>query len=339
MRYRNGREKRSTKTVKIGPYAFDHPVILSPMAGVSDLPFRRLCRRFGADYTITEMIAARSELWQTDKTRKRLDFGGEPAPRFVQIAGGDADMMAECAVRAQALGADIIDINMGCPAKKVCNKLAGSALLRDEPLVYRILSAVCRAVRVPVSLKIRTGWDPAHRNGLRIAQIAEQCGISAISVHGRTRTCGYRGVAEYDTIASIKQQVSIPVIANGDINGGARARMVLAKTGADGIMIGRAAHGNPWIFTEIKAALAGTVSRPPDVRERLSVMREHLAALHTHYGEYSGVRIARKHIGWYFNAFREGRSCRSAFNRLNCADEQLEFIETLTAQSNQECAA
>ena len=325
--------------MKIGRHAFDCPVILSPMAGVSDRPFRRLCRRFGADYTITEMIVARSELWQTAKTQRRLDLDGEPRPRVVQIAGADADMMAECAMRAEALGADIIDINMGCPAKKVCNKLAGSALLRDESLVRQILTAVCKAVQIPVTLKTRTGWDPVHRNGLRIAQIAEDCGIRAIAVHGRTRACGYRGTAEYDTIASIKQHASIPVIANGDIDGPAHARMVLDRTGADGLMIGRAAQGNPWIFAQIKAALAGTVGRRPDTDERLNVMHAHLTALHAHYGEYSGVRIARKHIGWYFNAIPVGRVYRAQFNRIENASEQLDFIDALAAPFALECAA
>lgn len=325
--------------MKIGRHAFDCPVILSPMAGVSDQPFRRLCRRFGADYTITEMIVARSELWQTAKTQRRLDLSGEPRPHVVQIAGADAGMMAECALRAEAIGADIIDINMGCPAKKVCSELAGSALLRDESLVREILAAVCKAVRIPVSLKTRTGWDPAHRNGLSIAQIAEDCGITAITIHGRTRACGYRGMAEYDTIASIKQQVSIPVIANGDIDSPAHAGMVLDHTGADGLMIGRAAQGNPWIFAQIKAALAGTQVRGPDTADRFNVMHEHLAALHAHYGEYSGVRIARKHIGWYFNAIPDGRDHRAEFNRIENAGEQLDFIDALAAPFTLERAA
>ena len=309
------------------------------MAGVSDRPFRSLCRRFGADYTITEMIVARSDLWQTVKTLRRLDFGDEPRPHVVQIAGADVHMMVECAIRAEALGADIIDINMGCPAKKVCNKLAGSALLRDEALVKAILTAVCKAVRIPVSLKTRTGWDPAHRNGVSIAEIAEGSGISAITVHGRTRACGYRPEAEYDTIASIKQRVAIPVIANGDIDGARRASMVLARTGADGLMIGRAAQGNPWIFTHIKAALAGTVSRPPEACERLNVMREHLTALHTHYGAYAGLRIARKHIGWYFNAIPAGRAYRAEFNRIENTGAQLDFIDALMDPFTLECSA
>ncbi len=325
--------------MKIGRHAFDCPVILSPMAGVSDRPFRRLCRRFGADYTIAEMIAARSELWHTEKTQRRLDFSGEPRPHVVQIAGADPELIAECAERAENTGADIIDINMGCPAKKVCNKLAGSALLRDEALVRRILTAVCKAVRVPVSLKMRTGWDPAHRNGVRIAQIAEDCGIAAIAVHGRTRACGYRGSAEYDTIASIKRRASIPVIANGDVDSPAQALTVLDRTGADGLMIGRAAHGNPWIFAQIKAALAGAVTRPPDTGERLKVAYDHLAALHVHYGEDAGARIARKHIGWYFSAIPAGHRYRTEFNRIDVAREQLDFIDALRAPFALEYAA
>jgi tRNA-dihydrouridine synthase B len=298
------------------------------MAGISDRPFRLLCRRLGADYTITEMISA-SASWQTVNTQRRLDLGFESSPRVVQIAGAEVELMARCARRAERLGADIIDVNLGCPAKKVCNKLAGSALLRDEPLVREILAAVCNAVQVPVTIKMRTGWDLTTRNGVTVAKLAEDCGVHAIAVHGRTRACGYRGSAEYETIALIKQAVSIPVIANGDIDSPLSAREVLDETKADGIMIGRAAQGNPWIFEQIKAGLAGRNSGLPAIQERLKLMREHLHALYAHYGEHSGSRIARKHIGWYFKSFPEGRVHRTNFNRIDSAWEQVRFIESL----------
>ena len=298
------------------------------MAGVSDRPFRLLCRRLGADYTITEMISA-SASWQSLDTQRRLDLGLEPSPRVVQIAGSEAALMARCARHAERVGADIVDVNLGCPAKKVCNKLAGSALLRDEPLVRGILAAVCNAVQIPVTIKMRTGWDLATRNGVTVAKLAEDCGGSAIAVHGRTRACGYRGSAEYETIALIKQAVSIPVIANGDIDSLLSAKKVLNETKADGIMIGRAAQGNPWIFEQIKAGLAGRKSGLPAIQERLKLMREHLHALYIHYGEYSGSRIARKHIGWYFKLVPEGRVHQADFNRIDSAREQVRFIESL----------
>jgi tRNA-dihydrouridine synthase B len=313
----------------MGPYEFEHPLILAPMAGITDRPFRILCRRFGADYAITEMVSAQSRLWATDKTRKRLDVAGEPGPKVIQIAGADPEVMADAARRAQALGADIIDVNMGCPAKKVCDKLAGSALMRDEALVRQILAAVCRAVSVPVSLKTRTGWDPAHRNGPAIAKIAEDCGVSAITVHGRTRACAFRGAAEYDTVATIKKQVGIPVIANGDIRTPSEAVAVLHQTGVDGLMLGRAARGNPWLFESIKAALAGTAVSPPVRHQRLDLMREHLRLLHAHYGIVAGVRIARKHMGWYLEPFPQARALKTKFNRIDEPVEQLEYLDLL----------
>ena len=243
--------------IHIGPYRLDGRAFLAPMAGVTDLPFRRLCRRMGAALAAGEMLSADARLWDTVESRRRRDHSGEPGPRVVQIAGGDAQMMADAARRNADAGAQIIDINMGCPAKKVCNKDAGSALLRDEALVATILEATVRAVEVPVTLKIRTGWEPTARNGVRIARIAEQAGIQALAVHGRTRACRFEGDAEYATIAAIKQAVSIPVLANGDIDSGQKAARVINATGADGVMIGRAAQGRPWIFREIEAALAG----------------------------------------------------------------------------------
>jgi len=308
------------------------------MAGVSDRPFRLLCRRLGADYTVTEMISAGTS-WQTVYTERRLDLDREPSPRVVQIAGAEPELMAHCARRAERLGADIIDVNMGCPAKKVCNKLAGSALLRDELLTRDILAAVCNGVDIPVTVKMRTGWDLATRNGVTIAKLAEDCGVSALAVHGRTRACGYRGSAEYETIALIKQEVSIPVIANGDIDGPLSAREVLSETKADGIMIGRAAQGNPWIFGQIKAGLAGRNVRRPRVQERLKLMREHLQTLYIHYGEHSGSRIARKHIGWYFKLVPQGRVHRANFNQIDSAQEQVRFIENLMPSFVTEYAA
>ena len=287
--------------MKIGPFELDAPLALAPMAGVTDRPFRILCRRLGAAVAASEMVTSDVRLWHTAKSRRRMDHEGEPEPRIVQIAGGDAPMMAEAARRNADAGAQIIDINMGCPAKKVCNKAAGSALLNDEPLVAQILAATVAAAGVPVTLKIRTGWDPANRNGVRIARIAEDCGVAALAVHGRTRAEHYRGAAEYDTIRAIKAAVTIPVFANGDIDSGAKAQQVLHQTGADGVMIGRAALGAPWIFRELRAAL-GTSTTPlaaPTPREVRDIILAHLDDLYAFYGEYTGLRVARKHLGWY----------------------------------------
>ena len=327
------------RSVNIGPYQFVDPLILAPMAGVSDRPFRLLCRRFGADYAVAEMVTSDERLWHTDKTRTRLALDGETTPRVIQIAGSEPRMMADAARRAEQLGADIVDINMGCPAKKVCNRAAGSALLRDEALVASILSAVVAAVSIPVTLKMRTGWSPAERNGVTIAQIAEQAGIQALTVHGRTRACAFREPVEYVTIAAIKRAVHIPVIANGDITSAAQAAEVLKLTGADGLMIGRAAHGNPWLFAAIKAARTGHPWRAPSCDERRAVMQEHVRALHAHYGDQAGLRIARKHVGWYLDAAGTAPALRMDFNRIESAPAQLVWLTALAADKAWEQAA
>lgn len=320
--------------MKIGPYQLPDPVLLAPMAGVTDQPFRILCRRLGAGLVVSEMVISDSRLWNTRKSRLRLDHQGEPEPRSVQIAGSDPDMMAAAARHTVSNGAQIVDINMGCPAKKVCKKLAGSALLKDETLVKSILTAVVNAVDVPVTLKMRTGWNPEHRNGVTIARIAEEVGIQALAVHGRTRACAYKGEVEYDTIAAIKEAVSIPVVANGDIISPEKAKEVLDHTAADGIMIGRGAQGNPWIFREIAHYLASGEQLPkPDLGEVKQVMMEHLSSLHNFYGEYLGIRIARKHLGWYVQNLPQGANFRKSFNLLDSASEQLasaqEYFEHL----------
>jgi tRNA-dihydrouridine synthase B len=303
--------------VRIGPYTLSNGLVLAPMAGVTDQPFRQLCRRLGAGLVVSEMVTADMSLWNSRKSRLRRIHEGDPEPRSVQIAGGDAQMLAAAAKANVEAGAQIIDINMGCPAKKVCNKAAGSALLRDEKLVAEILQAVVAAVEVPVTLKIRTGWDRDNRNGLAVARIAEGSGISALAVHGRTRADLYTGEAEYDTIAAIKQAVSIPVFANGDITSPAKARQVLRHTGADGLLIGRAAQGRPWIFREIEHYLrTGELLPAPGLEEVENILLEHLAALHAFYGDVMGVRIARKHVGWYLATLPGAREFRSSFNCL-----------------------
>ncbi|MGR2737622.1 tRNA dihydrouridine synthase DusB [Billgrantia sp. Q4P2] len=320
---------------QIGRHRLPNRVILAPMAGVTDRPFRQLCRRLGAGLVVGEMVTSDPALWHTRKSRQRMDHRGEPGPRAVQIAGGDAAMLAEAARLNADQGAEIIDINMGCPAKKVCNKAAGSALLRDETLVAEILEAVVAAVEVPVTLKIRTGWCADSNNGVRVARLAEAAGIQALAVHGRHRQQRYQGEAEYDTIAAIKQAVRIPVFANGDIDSPRKAAQVLDYTGADAVMVGRGAQGNPWIFREIDHYLRHGRSCPsPEPDERASVLRGHLHALHEFYGDYMGVRIARKHLGWYlasdrrFSAGRQ-RDLRAAFNALEQPDEQYDFIDDL----------
>ena len=295
--------------MKIGPYPLDLGLALAPMAGVTDRPFRQLCRQLGAARAASEMVTSDTRLWHTPNSRRRLDHRGEPEPRIVQIAGGEPEMLAEAARQNADLGAQIIDINMGCPAKKVCNRAAGSALLKDEGLVAAILERVCRAVEVPVTLKIRTGWDPEHRNGVLIARIAEASGIQALAVHGRTRADRYEGAAEYQTIRAIKAAVGIPVLANGDIDSGPKARAVLDLTGADGVMIGRAAQGRPWIFREIRAFLVhGAATPPPAIPEVRDIMLTHLEALYSFYGSEVGVRVARKHLGWYRDSTRSAHS-------------------------------
>jgi len=313
--------------MKIGNYIFSRPVILAPMAGVTDRPFRDLCYQLGADLCVSEMVTSQKQLWNSRKTQLRLNHKGEQGIRSVQIAGTDPLILAEAAIFNVAHGAQIIDINMGCPAKKVCNVLAGSALLKNETLVTEILVAVVNAVNVPVTLKIRTGWDEQNRNAVKIARIAEDSGIQAISIHGRTRADAYRGDAEYETIAAVKSAVSIPVIANGDINSAEKAREVLQLTGADGLMIGRAAQGNPWIFRQIKHYLAeNTLLSPPSNEEICQVLSDHLQNLYAFYGELSGVRIARKHIGWYIKNRHGAETFRTQVNQVDDADTQLKLV-------------
>ena len=303
-------------------------LFVAPMAGVTDRPFRQLCKRLGAGLAVSEMVTSNSLLYGSAKTLRRADHTGEVEPIVVQIAGADPEMMAFAARYNVEQGAQIVDINMGCPAKKVNKKLAGSALLRQPDLVRSICRAVVDAVEVPVTLKIRTGWDPDNRNGEEIARIAEDCGIAALAVHGRTRACLYKGEAEYDTIRAIKQAVSIPVVANGDIDSPEKARYVLDYTGVDAVMIGRAAQGRPWIFREIRHFLeTGTKLPPPDREEVRTLMNEHVTNLHQFYGAYLGARIARKHVGWYLDEEETGREFRKHFNALDCADAQLEALE------------
>lgn len=314
--------------MQIGPHTLETPLIVAPMAGVTDRPFRELCLRLGAGMAVSEMLLANPDVWDTQKTRMRMDHSAEGGLRSVQIAGADPEMMAFAARYNVEQGAQIVDINMGCPAKKVNKKLAGSALLRQPDLVRSICRAVVDAVDVPVTLKIRTGWDPDNRNGEEIARIAENCGIAALAVHGRTRACLYKGEAEYDTIRAIKQAVSIPVVANGDIDSPEKARYVLDYTGVDAVMIGRAAQGRPWIFREIRHFLeTGTKLPPPDREEVRTLMNEHVTNLHQFYGAYLGARIARKHVGWYLDEEETGREFRKHFNALDCADAQLEALE------------
>jgi tRNA-dihydrouridine synthase B len=314
--------------MRIGHVALENNLILAPMAGVTDKVFRRLCRKMGAGLAVSEMVAADSALWGSPKSIRRLEHSGEPGPISVQILGTDPAQMAEAARVNVGLGADIIDINMGCPAKKVCKVAAGSALLRNEPLVARILEVVVRSVPAPVTLKMRTGWSPQERNAVRIARSARDSGIAAIAVHGRTRACGYAGEAEHDTALAIKQEVGIPVIANGDIDSPEKARFVLDYTGADAIMIGRAAQGRPWIFSEVAGYLQTGV-RPPSpptdwIRDTLIM---HLQELYGLYGEYLGVRVARKHVAWYCKGRRGAGRFRDGFNRSETPQEQQRLIE------------
>ncbi len=311
-------------SLRIGPYALPSNVVLAPMAGVTDRPFRVLCRRLGAGLAASEMLTAQTRLWTTPKSQRRMDHAGEPSPRVVQIAGFDPQMMAEAARLNVDAGAEIIDINMGCPAKKVCNRLAGSALMQDEALVARILAAVVRAVPAPVTLKMRTGWDRDHRNGPRIARIAEDCGILALAVHGRTRADMYRGEAEHDTVAAIKSAIGIPVFANGDILDGAQARDVLHKTGCDGVMIGRGAQGKPWIFDEVNFFLANGRAAPALAPEKVrDIMRAHLEDLYAFYGDETGVRVARKHLSWYLGRRPGHETLRNRLVAIETPDEQM----------------
>ena len=323
--------------VRIGPYELPNRLILAPMAGVTDRPFRQLCRRLGAGLVVSEMLTSDVRLWHSRKSRLRMLHADDPEPRSVQIAGGDPQMLAEAARANVELGAQIIDINMGCPAKKVCNKAAGSALMKDETLVAEILSAVVGAVDVPVTLKIRTGWDRDNKTGLTVARIAEQEGIAALAVHGRTRADLYTGEAEYDTIATIKQAVSMPVFANGDITSPEKARQVLAHTGADALLIGRAAQGRPWIFREINHFLETGERLPePGLQEVERILLDHLSALHAFYGDEMGVRIARKHVGWYLATLPGAREFRAQFNRLDSTHAQCTDVREFFAARNAE---
>ena len=314
---------------QIGPYAIAPRVILAPMAGVTDKPFRVLCKRLGAGLCVSEMTTSDPRFWNTAKSRHRMDHDGEPDPISVQIAGTVPEVMADAARHNVAHGAQIIDINMGCPAKKVCNAWAGSALMRDEALVARILAAVVEAVDVPVTLKIRTGWAADRKNAVAIARIAEDCGIGALAVHGRTRDQQYTGVAEYDTIAEVKAALSIPVFANGDVDSPEKAARVLRDTGCDAVLVGRAAQGRPWIFREIAHYLAtGTLLPPPTLEEVRDILLGHLRDLHAFYGEPSGVRIARKHLGWYAkdrpeHTDEQRARFRAVVNRAESAEAQL----------------
>ena len=314
--------------MKIGPWQLPARAVLAPMAGVTDRPFRILARKLGAGLAASEMLTSDTSLWHTPKSRHRLDHCGEPEPRVVQLAGAEPAVIAAAARLNVDMGAQIIDINMGCPAKKVCGRHCGSALLRDEPLVAAILDAVVRAVSVPVTLKIRTGWDRESINGVRIAQLAESHGIQSLAVHGRTRADRYEGAAEYDTIRHIKSMVRIPVFANGDIDSPQKAQTVLAHTGADGVMIGRASHGAPWIFRDVNALLAG--EKPPDAlapQQLRDIILEHLVSLYEFYGETSGVRIARKHISWYCDRLSVPESVRRALLAAGNTVEQFELAE------------
>jgi tRNA-dihydrouridine synthase B len=312
--------------MQIGPYKLANNLVLAPMAGVTDLPFRKLCRSMGAGLAVSEMVSSNSLLWGSEKTRRRANHDGETDPRSVQIMGTDPQMMAQAAKFNAEKGAQIIDINMGCPAKKVCNVLAGSALMRDEKLVADILEAVVNAVDIPVTLKIRTGWDVQNRNAPTIARIAEDSGIQSLAIHGRTRADQYKGDAEYDTIAEVKQLLNIPVIANGDISTPEKARFVLEYTNADALMIGRAAQGRPWIFREVDHYLkTGGYLAEPSLQEIRDILIGHLNNLYDFYGEYAGVRIARKHISWYSKGQRHGAAFRQTVNHVESKAEQLDL--------------
>jgi len=325
--------------MQIGSIRLRNNLIVAPMAGVTDRPFRQLCKTLGAGMAVSEMVASNSLLWGSEKTLRRGNHEGEVEPKVVQIAGADPAMMAEAAKYNVERGAQIIDINMGCPAKKVCNVAAGSALLKDEQLVARIVQAVVGAVEVPVTLKIRTGWDKANRNAIRVARIAESSGIASLAVHGRTRACMYQGDAEYDTIRAVKQAVSIPVVANGDVTSPEKAKRVLDYTGADAVMIGRAAQGRPWIFREIEHYLkTGEHLPPPEVREIRRVCLAHLEDIYAFYGIEKGVKIARKHIGWYTRGLVGSAAFRAAMNQIESREAQVaavdEFFSRLAAEGD-----
>ena len=331
--------------MKIGPYCLDNNLFLAPMAGVTDLPFRRLCKRLGAGVVVSEMVTSDPLLQNSRKTKLRLahdeafkdsSHKSEPGLRIVQIAGGDAEMLAQAAISNTNKGAQVIDINMGCPAKKVCRKAAGSALLKDPQLVEDIIKAVVSAVDIPVTLKIRTGWDTDNKNALQIAKLAEDFGIQSLAIHGRTRACKYMGEAEHETVALVKQSIKIPVVANGDITSPEKAKQILDYTGVDGLMIGRAAQGRPWIFREINYFLKnGHHIKPIKIEEVEGILIQHISDLHQFYGEHQGVRIARKHAAWYLTSHSENtnnidqqifKNFKKKFNALITAEEQLNAL-------------
>ena len=330
-----GHSRGESCLFNIGAYTIQSRCLLAPMAGVTDLPTRRLCRRFGAGLTTSEMVTSDTRLWQSNKSRFRLQYDEDASPLSVQIAGSEPQMMANAAEECVKRGAHIIDINMGCPAKKVCKKLAGSALLKDEKLVAEILQAVVQRVDVPVTLKTRTGWDNDNKNAVRVARMAEDIGIAAIALHGRTRACRFKGAAEYETIAEVVENINIPVIANGDICNPQEAVAVLKHTGAAAVMIGRAALGNPWVFSQINSVLQrGVIEQSPQMNDIKSIMLEHLCALHDFYGEPQGIRIARKHIGWYCKHLNNGDSLCKKFNIAESVDSQIRTITTHFEQIN-----
>ncbi len=319
--------------MQIGAHKLKNNLVVAPMAGVTDRPFRQLCKKMGAGLAVSEMVTSNSLLYGSEKTRRRANHEGEVDPISVQIAGADPQMMAEAAKYNVDNGAQIIDINMGCPAKKICNVMAGSALLKDEPLVSQILKAVVNAVDVPVTLKIRTGWDKDNRNAVAVAKMAEDIGIQALAMHGRTRACLYKGDAEYDTIAAVKQAINIPLMANGDIKTPEKAKYVLDYTGADAVMIGRAAQGRPWIFREIEHYLeTGSHLLPPTVDEIQTVMLEHLQDLYHFYGELTGMRVARKHISWYTKGLAGSAAFRHYMNTLETTELQTKAINDFFAE-------
>lgn len=312
--------------LSIGPYSHPSRVIIAPMAGVTDQPFRNLCRQFGAYWLVSEMVTSDKKLWHSKKSQHRLRFHDEKEPRWIQIAGADPVMMAQAALESVEKGAQIIDINMGCPAKKVCNKLAGSSLLRDEKLVGEILEAVVSAVEVPVTLKMRLGWARDSVNAVTIARIAEQSGIQLLSVHGRTRADRFAGCVDYDSIGLVKQSVSIPVIGNGDITSAEFAQTLMQKYNLDGVMLGRSVQGRPWFATEVDAYLNKREHRVPNRTEVIETLCQHVVALSDFYGEFTGVRVARKHVGWYLSHLCESNEKRAGFNQLSSLHSQLAFI-------------
>ena len=317
----------SSLNMQIGHLKLDNPIILAPMAGVTDRPFRELCKKLGAGATVSEMTAANPKLWNTRKSRLRRDHEGEPGIKWVQIAGAEPEMMAAAAIYNVEQGAEVIDINMGCPAKKVCKKAAGSALLADPGLVEGICQAVVDSVDVPVTLKIRTGTSPEHRNALEIARIALRSGIACLSIHGRTRAEKYMGEAEYQTIREVREIFDRPLVANGDVDSPEKAKYVLEHTKADGLMIGRSAQGRPWIFREINHYLnEGKLAKPVDIAEVAYIMHSHIEHLHRFYGEHQGLRIARKHVGWYLAEHPEAAQFKREFNRITCAETQLRAL-------------